>query len=118
VLSFPKSAKIDVNRLIFDLANFNIDYYTSIDFDVEEVRLNDEIQLVVVRSLANKEEGLGYFGTILKHKEVFNTLKGVDFHYCLASSPNYRKIIEDQDLLQYLKFFVQNYSKISSPFKK
>ena len=43
-LSFPKSAKIDVNRLmIFDLANFNIDYYTSIDFDIEEIRLNDEI---------------------------------------------------------------------------
>ena len=117
VLSFPKNAKIDVNRLIFDLANFNIDYYTSIDFDVEEVRLNDDIQLVVVRSLSNKEEGLGYFGTILKHKEVFNTLKGVDFHYCLASSPNYRKIIEDQDLLQYLRFFVQNYSKTTSPAK-
>lgn len=117
VLSFPKSAKIDVNRLIFDLANFNIDYFTSIDFDVEEIKLNEEIQLVVVRSLANKEEGLSYFGTILKHKEVFRTLNGTDYRYFLASSTNYRKIIEDQDLLQYLKFFVQNYSKTSSPVK-
>ncbi|MCK9411604.1 MAG: tetratricopeptide repeat protein [Prolixibacteraceae bacterium] len=117
LLSFPKGAKVDVNRLIFDLANFNIDYYTSIDFDVEEIKLNDELQHIVVRSLPNKEEAMGYFGTIIKHKEVFKTLEGVDFHYCLASSPNYRKIIEDQDLLQYLKFFVQNYSKISSPDK-
>jgi tetratricopeptide (TPR) repeat protein len=115
ILSFPKDAKVDVNRLIFDIANFNIDYYTSSDFEVEEIRLNDQINLVVVRSLPNKEEGLGYFGSILKQKEVFKTLKGVDYHYFIASSPNYRKLIADQDLLEYLRFFVQNYSKNSTP---
>jgi tetratricopeptide (TPR) repeat protein len=117
MLSFPKSAKVDVNRLIFDIANFNIDYYTSFDFDIEEIKLNDETMLVVVRSLPNKEEGLGYFGNILRQKEVFKSLKGVDYHYFVASSTNYRKIIADQELLQYLKFFVQNYSKNSSPVK-
>jgi tetratricopeptide (TPR) repeat protein len=115
VLSFPKSAKVDVNRLIFDIANFNIDYYTSFDFDIEEIKLNEETMLVVVQSLPNKEEGLGYFGNILRQKGVFKSLKGVDFHYFVASSTNYRKIIADQELLQYLKFFVQNYSKNSSP---
>lgn len=117
VLSFPTSAKVDVNRLIFDIANFNIDYYTSFDFDMEEIRLNDQTTLVVVRSLPNKEEGLGYFGNILRQKEVFKALKGVDYHYFIASSPNYRKVIADQDLLEYLRFFVQNYSKSSSPAK-
>ena len=117
VISFPKEGKVDVNRLIFDIANFNIDYYTSFDFDIEEIHLNDQTNLVVVRSLPNKEEGLGYFGNILKQKKVFNTLKGVDYHYFIASSPNYRKIIADQDLLEYLRFFVQNYSKNSSPAK-
>jgi len=115
VLSFPTSAKVDVNRLIFDIANFNIDYYTSFDFDIEEVRLNDQTTLVVVRSLPNKEEGLGYFGSILKQKQVFKTLKGTDYHYFIASSPNFRKIVADQDLLEYLRFFVRNYSKSSSP---
>jgi len=117
VLSFPTNAKVDVNRLIFDIANFNIDYYTSFDFEVEEIRLNDQTTLVVVRSLPNKEEGLGYFGNILRQKEVFKALKGVDYHYFIASSPNYRKIIADQDLPEYLRFFVQNYSKNSMPGK-
>ncbi len=117
VISFPKEAKVDVNRLIFDIANFNIDYYTSFDFDIEEIKLNDTINLVVVRSLPNKEEGLGYFGNILKQKTVFKTLNGVNYHYFIASSPNYRKMISDQDLLDYLRFFVQNYSKNSSPVK-
>lgn len=115
VLSYPSDARVDVNRLIFDIANFNIDYYTSFDFDIEEVRLNEKINLVVVRSLPNKEEGLGYFGNILKQKKVFNTLKGVDYHYFIASSPNYRKMIADQELLDYLRFFVTNYSKNSAP---
>lgn len=117
VISFPKSARVDVNRLIFDIANFNIDYYTSFDFEVEEIRLNDETSMVVVRSLPNKEEGLGYFGNIIRRQEVFKALKGVDYHYFIASSPNYRKIIGDQDLLEYLRFFVMNYSKSSSPQK-
>ena len=117
VISFPTSAKVDVNRLIFDIANFNIDYYTSFDFDIEEIKLNEQIRLVVVRSLPNKEEGLGYFGNILKQSAVFKSLKGVDYHFFIASSPNYRKMVADQDLLEYLRFFVQNYSKISSPPK-
>jgi outer membrane protein assembly factor BamD (BamD/ComL family) len=115
VLAFPNDAKVDVNRLIFDIANFNIDYYTSIDFDMEEIHLNDKTTLVVVRSLPNKEEGLGYFGNILKQKGVFKSLKGVDYRYFIASSPNYRRIIADQELLDYLRFFVQNYSKSTSP---
>jgi outer membrane protein assembly factor BamD (BamD/ComL family) len=117
VLSFPKDAKVDVNRLIFDIANFNVDYYTSFDFDIEEIKLNDKTTLVVVRSLPNKEEGLGYFGNILRQQAVFKTLKGVDYHYFIASSPNYRKFIADQDLLEYLRFFVLNYSKNSAPVR-
>ena len=115
VISYPRDAKVDVNRLIFDIANFNIDYYTSFDFDIEEIKLNDQTNLVVVRSLTNKEEGLGYFGNIIKQKAVFKTLNGVNYHYFIASSTNYRKFIADQDLLEYLRFFVQNYSKQSTP---
>ncbi len=115
VISFPSDANIDVNRLIFDIANFNIDYYTSFDFDIEEIKLNEKTSLVVVRSLPSKEEGLGYFGTIIKQKWVFKSLKDVDYHYFIASSSNYRRVIADQDLLDYLRFFVKNYSKNSAP---
>jgi len=117
VIAYPSNTKVDVNRLIFDIANFNIDYYTSIDFEIEEVKLNSEMTLVVVRSLPNKEEGLGYFGNILRKREVFKTLMGVDYHFFVASSSNYRKIIADQELLEYLNFFVLNYSKTTSPSK-
>jgi tetratricopeptide (TPR) repeat protein len=117
VISFPSDANVDVNRLIFDIANFNIDYYTSFDFDIEEIKLNDKTSLVVVRSLPSKEEGLGYFGTVIKQKWVFKSLKDVDYHYFIASSSNYRRVIADQDLLDYLRFFVKNYSKNSAPVK-
>lgn len=117
VVSFPSDAKVDVNRLIFDIANFNIDYYTSFDFDIEEIKLNDKTMLVVVRSLPSKEEGLGYFGTIIKQKGVFKSLMDSDFHYFITSSSNYRRLIADQDLLDYLRFFVRNYSKNSAPVK-
>lgn len=117
IISYPRDADLDINRLIFDVANFNIDYYTSFDFDMEEIKLNDQTNLLVVRSLPSKEEGLGYFGTIIKQKWVFKALKDADYHYFVASSPNYRRMIADQDLIDYLRFFVKNYSKNSAPVK-
>ena len=35
VIAYPRIADVDVNRLKFDIANYNIDHYTKIDFDIE-----------------------------------------------------------------------------------
>ncbi|WP_153640960.1 tetratricopeptide repeat protein [Prolixibacter sp. NT017] len=117
VIVFPRQAKVDVNRLIFDIANYDIDYYTQQDFDIEKVNLNARSQMVVVRSLPDKEEGLIYFRSIIRKRNVFETLKGVEYVNFIASSPNYRTLLADHDYHEYLKFFMKNYSRyISSDF--
>jgi len=117
VIVFPRQAKVDVNRLIFDIANYDIDYYTQQDFDIEKVNLNARSQMVVVRSLPDKEEGLIYFRSIIRKRKVFETLKGVEYVNFIASSPNYRTMLADHDYHEYLKFFMKNYSRyISSDF--
>ena len=35
VIAYPREAKVDLNRLNFDIANYNIDHYTKVDFDIE-----------------------------------------------------------------------------------
>jgi hypothetical protein len=48
---------------------------------------------------------------------VFQQLNGVNYVNFVASSPNYREILSDNSYLEYLKFFVKNYSRfISSDF--
>jgi tetratricopeptide (TPR) repeat protein len=110
VIAYPKSAEIDLNRLKFDLANYNIDHYTKVDFEIETQNLNNNSSLVIVRSLNNKEQGLIYFRSIIKKREVFESLKKVKYVNFIASSTNFREITTDKDFAEYLKFFVKNYS--------
>mgnify|MGYP000058943866 CR=1 FL=1 len=111
VIAFPRSANVDLNRLKFDIANYNIDHYTRMDFDIESENLNPETQLVVVRSLPDKEQSLIYFRSIIRQREVFQSLGDVQYVNFVASSYNYREVLSDKSYLEYLKYFVKNYSR-------
>jgi len=110
VIAFSKEAKIDVNRLIYDIANYNLDYYTDTDFDIEPINLDSKTQVVLVRSFPDKEEGLIYFRSIIRKRPVFQALKGLEYINFVTSSTNYRTIIAEKDYLSYVPFFVKNYN--------
>ena len=114
VIAFPRSAGVDLNRLKFDIANYNIDHYTRMDFDIETENLNNETVLVVVRSLPDKEQSLIYFRSIIRQRDVFETLEGIQYVNFVASSYNYREVLADNSYLEYLKYFVRNYSRFIS----
>lgn len=118
VILYPRSSGVDINRLKFDIANYNLDHYTKIDFDIEEETLDANNTLLIVRSLGNKEQGLIYFRAIIRQPEVFRTLKDLDYFNFVASSTNFRQILSDKSVNDYLKFFLKNYSRfIRSDFK-
>jgi len=110
VIAFSKEAKIDVNRLIYDIANYNLDYYTDTDFDIEPISLDSKTQMVLVRSFPDKEEGLIYFRSIIRKRPVFQALKGLEYINFVTSSTNYRTIIAEKDYLSYVPFFIKNYN--------
>ena len=111
VIAYPKSAAVDLNRLKFDLANYNIDHYTKVDFDIETQNLNSNTEILLVRSLNDKEQGLIYFRSIIKRRAIFEALKNVKYVNFIASSTNFREITTDKDYAEYLKFFIKNYSR-------
>jgi tetratricopeptide (TPR) repeat protein len=111
VIAYPREAIIDMNRLKFDIANYNIDHYTKIDFDIETEPLNEDFMLVLVRALDDKESGIIYHRAIIRNASVFQTLKGLDYYNFAISSTNYRQILSEKSLADYLKFFVKNYSR-------
>lgn len=117
VIAYPKKKKIDVNRLKFDLANYNIDHYPSLDFDIETAALNESTNLLVIKSLDNKQKALIYFRSVIRKRDVFKSLEGIDYVNFVASSANYRTISAERNYFEYLKFYVKNYSRfISSDF--
>ena len=111
VIAYPRDEKVDLNRLKFDLANYNIDHYTKIDFDIETQNLNDNLTFLIVRSLENKEAALIYHGAIIRKASVFQALKGIDYYNFVISSTNFREVISEKSIADYLKFFVKNYSR-------
>ncbi len=115
VIAYPKSAAVDINRLKFDLGIYNLDHYTKFDFDIEEENLDANNKLLLVRALQNKEQGLIYFRAIIRKADVFKSLKGVNYVNFITSSTNYRQILADKSLSDYLKFFMKNYSKFIGP---
>ncbi len=115
VIAYPSETDIDMNRLKFDIANYNIDHYTRIDFDIETENLNGETNLVLVRALDNKENGIIYHRAIIRSAPVFKTLSDVDYYNFTISSANYRQILSEGDITDYLKFFVKNYSRYIGP---
>jgi len=119
VIAYPRDAEIDLNRLKFDIANYNIDHYMRMDFDIETETLNDKISLVIVRALENKENGVIYHRAIIRDVAVFKTLEGLEYYNFAISSTNYRQILSEQSIADYLKFFVKNYSRyIRSDFSE
>ena len=115
VIAYPQSTTLDLNRLKFDIANYNIDHYTKLDFDIETESLNENTNLVVVRSLGNKDDGLIYHRSIIRKAPVFQALGGVDYVNFAISSTNYRQILSEKSIADYLKFFVKNYSRYIGP---
>ncbi len=111
VIAYPREDKIDMNRLKFDLANYNIDHYTKIDFDIETENLNEETAFLLIRALENKESGLIYHGAIIRKASVFQSLTDVDYYNFVISSTNYRTVMSEKSIADYLKFFVRNYSR-------
>ena len=115
VIAYPREAKVDLNRLKYDIANYNLDHYTKIDFDIETEILDNKNVLVLVRALENKDAGLIYFRSIIKDRSVFRALKGINYVNYIASSTNYRQIVSEKSFADYLKFFVMNYSRFVGP---
>lgn len=111
VIAFERSADVDINRLKFDIANYNIDHYMKTDFDIETENLNANTTLLTVRSLQNKEQALIYFRSIIRKKEVYETLRNVKYVNFVISSTNYREMKSDYSYETYLKFYLKNYSR-------
>lgn len=115
VITYPRSASVDLNRLKFDLANYNLDHYTRYDFDIDGENLDANTAMIQIRSLGNKEQALIYFRAIIRKAEVFRALSGLEYYNFVISSSNFRQIVADKSAAEYLRFYLKNYSRFIGP---
>jgi hypothetical protein len=104
-----KSKGIDANRLKFNLSNFNIDNYPVLDFSITAVLLNNDYQLIIVKSMESKKIALNYYNNILNYKDdIFKDYP--DYRHFMITASNYAVFYKDQDVDKYLKYFSKHFN--------
>lgn len=100
---------VNINRLKFNVSNFNIDFFSMIDLNVKSVIIDGNLEMITVKSLKNKKDGMNYFKTIDLNNEVFKDINRNDIRHFIISSENFPVFYKDKDISKYFKYFTKHY---------
>lgn len=108
-ISVLNNDAVDVNRLKFDMANYNFDNYSMIDFNISAVMLTDKEQMITIKSFESLEQGLNYYKAIITGKQVYKNISPANYRHFIISSDNYAVFYKDKAVDTYLKYFRKHY---------
>lgn len=99
----------DVNRIKFDISNFNLDFFRMDSYNVSGVLLNEDIQIITVKNFPNKRKAMSYFQAVMANLSYFKEIEGINYRHFVISSDNFTTFFKHQDVNKYLKFFTSEY---------
>jgi tetratricopeptide (TPR) repeat protein len=105
------NAKVNANLVQFNVRNFNIDYFSYLNFEAENQLLSADYSVVMVKPFKNRSMASNYFESVHIGGEVLNELEDDTYRDFIISESNYKAFIEDKNLLKYQKFFDIHYLK-------
>lgn len=101
----------DVNRLKFNIINYNIDKFPMFDFEVKAQKINKSLTAITVQSLDNLSQARKYYKAINRKNRVIDNIEKTDFKQFVISKDNYNNFIKNLDIKKYEEFYLKNYSK-------
>lgn len=104
--------KADANRVKFNVSNFNIDYYSYLDFTVESEFISTEFSVIAVRKFKNQNMAANYYESMFVANEVFEDLNKDSYRAYIISTENYAKFLGDKVILRYQRFFEANFPSL------
>jgi len=104
-----ENKKTDINQIKFGISNFNIDYFSTLEFNVSSALLNNDFQFVTVKSFKNKNQAMNYYESISEFGDFFKNLDKGSYRHFIISSENFVKFYKDKNIANYYKFFKENY---------
>jgi hypothetical protein len=109
VIVVPNVKKIDVNRLSFNVSNFNIDFFGMSNYNVSAIMLNKDFHMITIKSFENKAQGMNYYRTIKDNADIFKDMEQNEFRQFVISADNFAAMFKDQDVTKYFQFFTKKY---------
>lgn len=80
-------------------------------FMLEKEVYGGDMECIVVKNVGAKPQALDYMNAVLKDKELFDRLAGLDYETFVITDQNMKAMLENEYLDEYLKFFADNYLK-------
>lgn len=111
-LLLVQNAKTDINRLQFNIENFNTDYYTTGLLQVSHILLNQDMQIVTVKKFEAAELADNYLKTLITRSDILKDFEETEYRHFIISKDNYPVFYRDKDISKYLKFYRNKYQNI------
>lgn len=80
-------------------------------FTMIKEEYDDENEFIVVRKVGTKVQALDYMNAILKNKDIFDKLAGINYQAFVITESNRKILLESGYLDEYVTFFNENYLK-------
>lgn len=104
-----KDPEMDITALQTKIAQFNDEFFRLTTIGITPVVLNNDLQLILLKSFSNAEKAKTYYNTIRYNKSVFSGLAEEDYDVFYISKRNYGVFFRQKDIVNYMTFFTQRY---------
>ncbi|MBN2611351.1 MAG: tetratricopeptide repeat protein [Bacteroidales bacterium] len=99
----------NINQFIFNIINFNLDYFDALNLKIENIELNNEQSLLTVRQFKDKSQSMEYYTQVMANKAIFNDIESESIIMFAISASNLEILKTDKLAGRYLMFFKENY---------
>lgn len=99
----------DVNRLKYDISNFNVENYDQDFFEVKSEVLTENLIMISVKNFTDSKYGMDYYKGLLADPTVYADYREIDFRHFVISKANYSIFIKNKNVFNYIRFFNENY---------
>ena len=106
-----KQEFIDFNRLKFNFINYNLDYFTNFNFEVEIKELNSKYAILLIKTLNTSKQAMSYLELIEYNPEIYEGIDKIFTSKFIISQKNLQTLTQDKDVDKYQKFFEEYYGE-------
>lgn len=106
VLVFPNDAG-SVNQAKAKISDLNLASFSTKSLETKNSFIDENNQIITVRSFADKEEAMDYYLTFKLNDNQVKKLKEFDFF--VITDKNFSSLFLEKDIPEYLDFFQKNY---------
>ena len=97
------------NKYKVDISDFNTKYYSEKTFEVSNILLDLDNQIIIVKGLKGYDQAVDYFKSFKINNDNLKDLNLKEYQYLLVSKKNFALFYKNKDIKGYTTFFKKNF---------